>query len=111
MLLSVGLQIFSIIFTLKAIQSNSRSAWILWMLGSLLSGWAYLAFVEYAIGMEVFRWLCIYLVISRASQETPVQKIIHTIRMVAIPLFIPILFLIWRVFLFDNERNSEDISL
>ena len=111
MVLSVGLQIFSIIFTLKAIQSNSRSAWILWMLGSLLSGWAYLAFVEYAIGMEVFRWLCVYLVISRASQETPVQKIIHTIRMVAIPLFIPILFLIWRVFLFDNERKAADISL
>jgi len=81
------------------------------MLVSLLSGWAYLAFVEYAIGMEVFRWLCAYLVISRTSKETPVQKIIHTVRMVAIPLLVPALFLIWRVFLFDNERKAADISL
>jgi hypothetical protein len=111
MVLSVGLQIFSIVFTLKAIQSNLRSAWSLWMLASLLSGWAYLAFVEYAIGMEVFRWLCAYLLISRTSSETSVQKIIHTIRMLAIPLLIPVLFLIWRVFLFDNERKAADISL
>jgi len=111
MVLSVCLQIFSIIFTLKAIQSDSRSAWTLWMLASLLSGWAYLAFVEYAIGMEVFRWLCAYLVISRTSKETLVQKIIHTARMAAIPLLIPVLFLIWRVFLFDNERKAADISL
>ena len=111
MVLSVCLQIFSIIFTLKAIQSGSRSAWILWMLASLLSGWAYLAFVEYAIGMEVFRWLCAYLVISRTSKETLIQKIIHTARIAAIPLLIPLLFLIWRVFLFDNERKAADISL
>ncbi|MDQ3003859.1 MAG: hypothetical protein M3R47_00525, partial [Chloroflexota bacterium] len=111
MVLSVSLQIFSIIFTLKAIRSDSRTAWALWMLASLLSGWAYLAFVEYAIGMEVFRWLCAYLLIGRASQETPIQKIIHTIRTVAIPLLIPLLFLIWRVFLFDNERKAADISL
>ena len=111
MVLSVGLQIFSIIFTLKAIQSGSHSVWSLWMLASLLSGWAYLAFVEYAIGMEVFRWLCAYLVIGRTSSEPPIQKIIHTVRLVAVPLLIPILFLIWRVFLFDNERKAADISL
>jgi hypothetical protein len=111
MVLSVGLQIFSIIFTLKAIQSDSRFAWILWMLASLLSGWAYLAFVEYAIGMEVFRWLCAFLIISHTSKETLIRKIIRTIRIVAIPLLIPALFLIWRVFLFDNERKAADISL
>ena len=111
MVLSVSLQIFSIIFTLKAIRSDSRAAWALWMLASLLSGWAYLAFVEYAIGMEVFRWLCVYLLIGRTSLETPIQKIIHTLRTVAIPLLIPLLFLIWRVFLFDNERKAADISL
>ena len=81
------------------------------MLASLLSGWAYLAFVEYAIGMEVFRWLCAYLVISRTSREPPIQKIIHTVRMVAVPLLVPALFLFWRVFLFDNERKAADISL
>jgi hypothetical protein len=68
-------------------------------------------FVEYAIGMEVFRWLCAYLFISRTSSEPPIQKIIHTVRLVAVPLLIPILFLIWRVFLFDNERKAADISL
>ncbi|MEO5888588.1 MAG: hypothetical protein ABIQ77_13090, partial [Anaerolineales bacterium] len=111
MVLSVCLQIFSIIFTLKAIQSNSRASWIIWMLASLLSGWAYLAFVEYAIGMEVFRWMCVYLIVGRTSKEPPIQKIIKTVRIVAAPLLIPVLFLIWRVFLFDNERRAADISL
>jgi len=111
MVLSVGLQIVSIIFTLKAIQSDTRLKWLAWMLASLISGWAYLAFVEYAIGMEVFRWLCVYLLVSPSSDGTSRQKVIQTLRMLVIPMLIPAFFLIWRVFLFDNERRAADISL
>lgn len=111
MVLSVGLQIFSIIFTLKAIQSETRAHWVFWMLASLISGWAYLAFVEYAIGMEIFRWLCIYLIVRRSSNRTTMQNMIQTIRVSVIAILIPALFLIWRIFLFENERRAADISL
>ncbi|HET9905743.1 MAG TPA: hypothetical protein VFQ23_03860 [Anaerolineales bacterium] len=111
MVLSVGLQIFSIIFTLKAVQANSRATWILWMLASLVSGWAYLAFVEYAIGMEVFRWLCVYLIVRQSAERTHRQTILQSVRMLLVPMLIPALFLIWRIFLFDNERRAADISL
>ena len=111
MVLSVGLQIFSIIFTLKAIDSPSKLHWILWSFGSLLCGWIYLAFVEYAIGMEVFRWLCVYLIISHSYKAALAQRILRTIRGVLLQLFIPALFLIWRVFIFDNERKAADIGL
>ena len=111
MVLSVGLQIFSIIFTLKAIQSDRHVKWISWTAAALIAGWAYLAFVEYAIGMEVFRWLCVYLVVSRSSERKPRQTIIQTMRMLVIPILIPAFFLIWHVFLFDNERKAADISL
>ena len=111
MILSMGLQIFSIVFTLKAIQSDKRVKWVSWMAAALISGWAYLAFVEYAIGMEVFRWLCVYLVVSRSSASTRRQTLIQTMKILAIPILIPAFFLIWRVFLFDNERRAADISL
>ena len=111
MVMSVGLQIFSVIFTLQAVQSISHKTWLLWMLASLFTGWTYLAFVEYAIGMEFFRWLCVYLLIGRASERTLFQKMKRTARAVAVPILIPALFLLWRIFLFDNERKAADISL
>ncbi|HXQ35140.1 MAG TPA: hypothetical protein VN843_14085 [Anaerolineales bacterium] len=111
MVLSVDLQIFSILFTLKAIQSQSRFQWILWLSAALICGWAYLSFVEYAIGMEVFRWMCVYLLISRSSKDMPLQRILQTIRRAAVTLLIPAMFLIWRVFIFENERKAADISL
>src|SRR4030095_15061872 len=67
--LSVALQAFSIAFTLKAIASESVVRRLAWTMAAILSGWVYLALVEYAIGMEVFRLLCIYLFVRRKSPQ------------------------------------------
>ncbi len=111
MVLSVDLQIFSIVFTLKAIQANSRMSWLLWSFASILCGWTYLAFVEYAIGMEVFRWLCIYLITSRFFKAAFWQRIMKTLQTGLVQLLIPVCFLLWRIFLFENERKAADIGL
>jgi hypothetical protein len=109
--LSVALQAFSIAFTLKAIASESVVRRLAWTVAAILSGWAYLALVEYAIGMEVFRLLCVYLYVRR-SQNAPEWKFIptakQTLRVSALHLSIPVVFVLWYQFLFDNWRRAQD---
>ena len=107
--LSVGLQAFSIACTLKAIVSNSTSWRLGWTAAAILSGWTYLALVEYAIGMEVFRLLCVYLLVQR---ETPqwkfIPSVLKTLRVSALHLSIPVVFVLWYQFLFENWRQAQD---
>ncbi len=107
--LSVGLQAFSIAFTLKAISSESVSERLGWTIAALLSGWAYLALVEYAIGMEGFRLLCVYLYVRRNKpQHTFVSSVGQTLKTSTLHLLIPVVFLFWYQFLFDNWRTAQD---
>jgi len=107
--LSLTLQVFSIAFTLKAISSETPSKRLGWTIAALLSGWAYLALVEYAIGMEVFRLLCVYLYVRRKdNQLTFVPSVVKTLKISTLHLLIPVVFLIWYQFLFDNWRRAQD---
>src|SRR5688500_1232216 len=110
MVLSATLQVFSIVFTLKAVQSVTGRAWAVWTLLALITGWSSLAFVEYAIGMEVFRWLCVYLLVSRGLQSR--QQIVTAVsRAASVTLLIPLGFLFWHQFIFENQRKAADLSL
>ena len=107
--LSVALQAFSIAFTLKAIASNSVPQRLGWTVAAILSGWAYLALVEYAIGMEVFRLLCVYLFVQRNTQQWEfIPSVLKTLRVSALHLTIPVVFILWYQFLFDNWRRAQD---
>lgn len=117
MVLSVGFQIFSIAFMLKAILAEKRAHKIYWTLASILASWIYLGFVDYAIGMEFFRVLCAYVILSRAdssplaSFRATFERTLLSIR-VSIPALLgPIIFLVWRVFFFENWRPAGDVSL
>lgn len=106
--LSLGLQAFSIAFTLKAIASDSAPRRLAWTIAALLSGWAYLALVEYAIGMEAFRFICVYLYIRQKTRSTLLRSFLPTLKVSAPHFLIPIAFLIWYQFLFDNWRQAQD---
>jgi hypothetical protein len=107
--LSVGLQVFSIVFTLKAISAESATKRLGWTIAAILSGWAYLALVEYAIGMEAFRIICVYLFVRRKNPSpTFTASIVQTFKTSAPFLLIPIVFLVWYQFLFDNWRKAQD---
>ena len=107
--LSVGLQAFSIAFTLKAISSDAMPKRLGWTIAALLSGWAYLALVEYAIGMEAFRLICVYLYVRRKdTQSNLIKSGLQTLRTTAPHLLVPVVFLIWYQFLFDNWRKAQD---
>ena len=71
-ILSSFLEVISIALTLQAIKSKrfapKAAAWI----GSILTGWAYIAFVDFAIGMEFFRLLCVFLMISHEMPGRPI---------------------------------------
>jgi hypothetical protein len=119
MVLSLGFQVFSIAFMLKAITAETRKHTILWTIASILSSWVYLGLVEYSIGMEFFRVLCAYVLISRgASRPDPSTSLRATLKRiwlsirVSIPALLgPILFLVWRMFFFENWRKAADVSV
>lgn len=107
--LSIGLQIFSIAFTLKSIGSDVLWKRLAWVVSAFLSGWGYLSLVEYAIGMEVFRFLCVYLYIRQQSAQPDFGKLLlKTIRSSLIFFLVPLGFIIWYQFFFENWRKAQE---
>ena len=110
MIASLALQVFSIAFTLKAIESQDRIKKSAYAIGSILTGWSYIALVDYAIGMEVFRFIAVYLLVNRNSQELFWKRLLRTVKAWAWTLVIPFVLAIWRLFFFTNERKATDIG-
>jgi len=112
MVFSLGLYVFSIAATLQAIQSTSAGRRTLWYSFSLASGWYALSLVEYSLGMEALRWMGIFLVVQRQFPNTSAKdKLVQTLKLSAPVLFLPLAYLIWREFSFENWRKATDISL
>ncbi len=110
MIASLTLHTFSFALTLAALQAaRKRQAALLWA-GSILTGLTAIALVDYAVGMEAFRILCIFLFISRQSSQALLHRIRHAARAALIPLSIPLLFLVWKFFIFQGDRKATDIS-
>jgi hypothetical protein len=135
-ILSLCLEVFSIVFTLEAIRSDSVGGRIAWSFAAILSGWIYLALVEYAIGMEVFRLLCVFLFIwhrngqpslrqvlsrsvksstgeqdsSKRSRDALTRSAREGVRAYAPFFVIPVGFVFWYLFIFENWRKAQDAS-
>ncbi|MEW6086161.1 MAG: hypothetical protein AB1607_16350 [Chloroflexota bacterium] len=111
-ILSLWLAMVSILFTLYSIKSTSRPQKFIWLVLSVLTGMIYPALVEYFIGLEVLR---LGLVIQFCRQQGEKIFSVHFIKRVTsqwMPsLTGPAAFLIWRLFLFESERRSTDVSL
>ena len=106
--LSVSLEVLSFAFTLKSIESTTFIKRTLWLAGALLFGWIYLALVEYAIGMELFRILLVYVFIRDRQAGLSFWDVApRVIRSAAIFLVIPLGFVFWYQFLFDNWRKAQ----
>ena len=111
MMASLALQVFSIAFTLKAVQSSHRAAKTAYMTGAILTGWIYIGLVDYAIGMEMFRFLCVYLLVGRDVHLKFWNQLMHTFKIWAWNLLIPVGFIVWRTFFFTNERKATDVGV
>lgn len=111
MIASLALQVFSIAFTLKAIESQTRLEKLGYAIGSILTGWGYIALVDYAIGMESFRFIAVYLLVNRASPGMAWRRILAGVKAWAWTLIIPLGIAFWRLFFFTNERKATDIGV
>jgi len=110
MIASLALQVFSIAFTLKGLQVEGYRLKAAYATGAILTGWAYIALVDYAIGLEVFRFLAVYVMIAR-NEKNFWRQIRAALYGLNGQLLIPIGFIAWRFFFFNNERQATDVGL
>ena len=111
-ILSSFLEALSIALTLYAISTRRTTTKILAWIASILTGWAYIALVDFSFGMEVFRLLCVFLLVSRGQESLPfLKRSALAIHAWGIAALIPVGFLFWRFFLFQNERPVTDVGL
>ena len=109
---SLCLQVFSIILTLKAVETTRvLNKFLLWT-ASIITGLGYILLVDYAIGMELFRLLCVYLFIRHRQQGLSFRQWgLAALRAWLPAVLIPGIYLFWRLFIFHNQRPATDIGL
>jgi hypothetical protein len=108
-IVSLASAMLSIALSVKASQMRSSLAkWIVLLLAILL-GWFYLGLVEYFLGLEALRIMCLLLPAIR-SQVVWKEKIFAGLRSLLPALIIPAAFLAWRFFFFESERSATDIG-
>jgi len=112
MVFSLGLQVLSIALTFKAVQTFNVRWRVFWYTLSILTGLYAIALVDYAIGMEAFRWVGVALLVYRQSTGTSWRhKAIEILKLALPVLLIPILFLLWRQIFFVNWRKATDLGI
>ena len=111
-ILSSFLEALSIALTLYAIRTPRTVPKIIAWTASILTGWAYIALVDFAFGMEVFRLLCVFVLVNRDQETIPfLKRSFLAVRAWGMAALIPFGFLFWRLFLFQNERTATDVGL
>ncbi len=107
---SLCLAMISMALTVKAILADRLFTKIILITGSILLGLAYLLLMEHFIGLEVFRFMCIVLLISRKKEIGSRESLIKIARLWMPFLVAPVGFLLWRVFIFQNLRKATDVG-
>jgi len=101
---------WSIGFTLKAMNSTPRLNQVGYFTVSILLGFFYLSQIEWYIGFEATRWACVFL-LSLRSEGTLRQRITWMLRSAYLTFIIPLFFLAWRLLFFQSERGATDVGL
>src|SRR5258706_4083108 len=100
----------SIALTVKARQSNTWQGKTIFYIPSILLGWFYLGQIEWYIGLEFFRF-AVVLLLSWRLKGTIWERVVRFFQWALPVVFIPGLFLVWRLFFFKSERGATDIDL
>jgi hypothetical protein len=108
---SACFEALSFALTIKAISSTHRLTKIAAWIGSILTGWAYLALLDFGIGMEIFRFLCVFIFVQQNGAQGSIWKrAMASVRAWLPAALIPFGFLFWRLFIFHNERPQTDVG-
>lgn len=110
-ILGLFLATLSVALTIKSLLTAERTPRFLFMAGSVLAGWGYLSQMEYFIGMEAFRFGCIFILMWRTQGASRLQKA-GNVLITSLPfLLVAGGFLVWRLFFFESDRKATDIGL
>ena len=107
---SLCLAMISIALTVKAILADRFFLKIVLTTVSILLGLTYLLLMEHFIGLEVFRLMCIILLMSRKKEINLRERLTKVGRLWVPFLIAPAGFLLWRVFIFQNLRKATDVG-
>ena len=107
---SLFLACLSIALTVKAISTHHPVIKVFLVLLSIVLGWIYLSLVEFLIGLEGFRLLCLSHFVIKDKNIPIITKARLAITRWLPFASIPLVFLVWRVFLFDSTRKATDIG-
>ncbi len=110
MVASAALMVLSLALTVQALRSPRKWPQVACLLGAILTGWIYLALVEYAAGMEVLRLCLIFIIVSGAGGASFRQRAGLALRHWLIYLVIPVGFAVWRFLLFTSQRRATDLG-
>jgi hypothetical protein len=102
-MLSIGL-------TVQAVLTSTWGRKSLFYFFSILLGWFSLGQIEWYIGLEFFRFACVLVVVLRLNESWR-QTAVRFIQVSLPALLIPSIFLIWRLFYFENRRGATDVGL
>ena len=111
MVASAALMVLSLALTVAAIRLGGKP-WlrIMAIVGAILTGWIYLALVEYAAGMEVLRLALILVIVAPAEAGSLGRRAALAVRRWLIYLTIPVGFFGWRFLLFTSQRRATDLG-
>ena len=111
-ILAQCLQVFSFVMTVLFLRTTGWAKKILFFCCAAISGWTGYMLVDYTIGMELFRLVIVYLELKHRQPGGKSRGGLGTVIKKFIPLIlIPLGFMVWRTFFFDNARPETDISL
>jgi hypothetical protein len=110
-ILSMSLALVSIAATLTSIQSVGIPRKSVWVALAIVTGIVYPALVEYAIGLEVLRFGLIVQFALKQKGLTLRQLAGQVARLWVPSLTAPVVFLVWRLFIFESARQSTDVGI
>jgi hypothetical protein len=102
----------SIALTVKALQAEKGKTTL--YIFSILLGWFYLSQIEWYIGLEFFRFGCVFVValnLRGLKDLGGLETLRRFLRWAYLFILVPAVFLAWRVFIFKSERGATDINL
>ncbi len=111
MVASAALMVWSLCFTLQGLRARTSIGRTAWVVAAIVSGWIYLALVEYAAGIEVMRFLVLYLSIQPNAIRGVASRLVAALRRWLIYLAIPAGFFIWRFLIFSSQRKATNLGL
>ncbi|MBI4762472.1 MAG: hypothetical protein ACOYYF_00205 [Chloroflexota bacterium] len=109
-MVSLAAALLSIALSVRAWFSHRLPEKAAFMIAAALLGWLYLGLVEYFLGFEFLR-LGALLILANRGNDSWQRRLQNGIKAWLPNLFIPLAFLVWRLFFFESERGATDIGL